>query len=376
MAKEGKKKEAPEKIKELASVSVLVVDDCELQRGLHSKMLKEFGVKDIETANGGEEGLEKLANKNYHLVVSDWQMPGMDGGTFMQKMKELPNYQNTPFIICSGELEDKDIYLAVEFGIAHYLVKPIKAEQYSEQLKIIFSKDKTTSAIEEKMNQLAGAIADGEFKASLKTLSEMQKKYPKAGKVLEYMGDCSAGLEDYPQAILDYKKALALLPKNIVAQNKLARAYLKNKQTHKAIKLMEDLRQLSPNNINRLITMGGAYLEVDDADKAEEVFSEASEMDEENPEAKDGLGKSLFAQGKYSKAIGLLRNTQKAGEMASYFNNLGIALVRKKKFEDAEKLYINAVKILPAHDKTPNLLFNIGLACKKDKKLDRAAGFF
>lgn len=193
---------------------------------------------------------------------------------------------------------------------------------------------------------------------------------------MEMIGDGFSALQDYSNAIIYYRNIIRKKPKNLAILNKLAKLYLLNKNHEKAITLMEQLRVLSPNNIKRLCQLGAAYLDTNQAKAAEEAFGSANRMDQDNPEARDGMGKALFSQGKFSKAVGFLRETEKAAEMSSYFNNLGIALVRQKRYQEAARLYINALNMLPSHEKEYLLLFNIGLSFKKDFNLEKAAGFF
>ena len=140
-------------IPELASRKILVLDDSELQLKIHVNILQGLGAEDITTVGNGQEGLELAKNQQFTLVVSDWQMPGMSGSVFMQKLKEMEGYTQVPFLICSGDLSDKDIFLAVEFGINNYLVKPFNAQRYHERLVGMIGKNKKINELEARLGK-------------------------------------------------------------------------------------------------------------------------------------------------------------------------------------------------------------------------------
>ncbi len=363
-------------IPELENLTILIVDDCEDQINLNVKIIKSIGAQKIIQTTQPEEALEKVKSEKVDLIVSDWQMPRMNGGLLLQKIKEIEEYKKIPFLICSGQLQDEDICLAVEFGVGNYLIKPFNAEKYAEKLREVLQIGKKKSKVELELDGIEKLIQQGKGSEVIDKLLIMRQKFPKAIRIVELMGDCYDQTEDYGKAIDTYKAAIKVQPKNLRVLNKLSSVLIKNKDIQKAIVLLEQLRVLSPKNLKRLISLGGAYLDNDQPEKAEEAYGSARKVDKTNAEATDGMGKALFTQGKYSQAVEFLKTTEKALEMASYFNNLGIVLVKQKRYEEARKLYANALNILPPNDRESLLLFNIGLAFKKNAKLDEAAVFF
>lgn len=108
--------------------TILVVDDSASLRQIVSIALKGAGYDVIEGCDG-VDGLSKLDGTKVHLIVSDINMPNMDGLTMVQKIKELPAYKFTPIIMLTTEAgaDKKDIGKAA--GVKAWMVKPFKPDQ-------------------------------------------------------------------------------------------------------------------------------------------------------------------------------------------------------------------------------------------------------
>lgn len=108
--------------------TILVVDDSASLRQIVAIALKGAGYDVIEGCDG-VDGLSKLDGTKIHLIVSDVNMPNMDGLTMVQKIKEMPAYKFTPIIMLTTEAgaDKKDIGKAA--GVKAWMVKPFKPDQ-------------------------------------------------------------------------------------------------------------------------------------------------------------------------------------------------------------------------------------------------------
>jgi len=102
---------------------ILVVDDSPVARSFHINILKTSGYL-AEGAGDGIEALEKALGKNFDLILSDINMPNMDGLTFIGKYRE--NERETPVIVISTQEEATQKMKGYEAGADLYLVKPVK----------------------------------------------------------------------------------------------------------------------------------------------------------------------------------------------------------------------------------------------------------
>lgn len=108
--------------------TVLIVDDSVSLRQVVSMTLKGAGY-DVLEACDGKDALGKLTGQKVHLIISDVNMPVMDGITFVKEVKQLPNYKFTPIIMLTTESEDGKKREGQAAGARAWMVKPFKSEQ-------------------------------------------------------------------------------------------------------------------------------------------------------------------------------------------------------------------------------------------------------
>ena len=119
------------------SKHILVVDDSKTVRNLVAFILKSEGFK-VTTAEDGLDGLEKLYSmQQVDLIISDVNMPRMDGFTFIKSVREQDTYKDVPIIILSTEGQEKDIQTGMSFGANLYMVKPAQPEQMVRNIKML-----------------------------------------------------------------------------------------------------------------------------------------------------------------------------------------------------------------------------------------------
>ncbi|GFD93765.1 response regulator [Alteromonas sp. KUL156] len=104
---------------------VLIVDDSASVRQIVSMVLKASGYTVIE-ADNGKNALDKLDGQKIHLIVSDVNMPEMDGMTFVKHARELDAYKFTPVLMLTTETDQKMRDTAKQMGVRAWLVKPFQ----------------------------------------------------------------------------------------------------------------------------------------------------------------------------------------------------------------------------------------------------------
>ena len=108
--------------------TILVVDDSASVRQVVGIALRGAGYDVIEGVDG-TDGLAKLDGRKVHLIISDVNMPRMDGITFVKEAKKLPNYKFTPIIILTTESEEKKKLEGQAAGAKAWVVKPFQPAQ-------------------------------------------------------------------------------------------------------------------------------------------------------------------------------------------------------------------------------------------------------
>ena len=119
---------------------ILVVDDFSTMRRIVRNLLKELGFTNVEEAEDGAVALGKLREGNFEFVVSDWNMPNMDGLTLLQNIRATPSLKHLPVLMITAEAKKENIIAAAQAGASGYIVKPFTAATLSEKLEKIFEK--------------------------------------------------------------------------------------------------------------------------------------------------------------------------------------------------------------------------------------------
>ncbi|WP_066454320.1 chemotaxis response regulator CheY [Castellaniella caeni] len=122
------------------TLKILVVDDFPTMRRIIKNLLKDLGYENVDEAEDGAIGLEKLRNGGFEFVVSDWNMPNMDGLTMLQNIRADPNLANLPVLMVTAEAKKENIIAAAQAGASGYVVKPFTAATLEEKLNKIFEK--------------------------------------------------------------------------------------------------------------------------------------------------------------------------------------------------------------------------------------------
>ena len=122
------------------SLKFLVVDDFSTMRRIVRNLLKELGFTNVEEAEDGAVALGKLQEGNFEFVVSDWNMPNMDGLTLLQNVRGDARLKTLPFLMITAEAKKENIIAAAQAGASGYIVKPFTAATLQEKLDKIFEK--------------------------------------------------------------------------------------------------------------------------------------------------------------------------------------------------------------------------------------------
>ncbi|MDX3894082.1 MULTISPECIES: chemotaxis response regulator CheY [Pusillimonas] len=122
------------------SIKILVVDDFPTMRRIIKNLLKDLGFENVDEAEDGVMGLEKLRNNNFDLVVSDWNMPNMDGLAMLKLIRADANLSKLPVLMVTAEAKKENIIAAAQAGASGYVVKPFTAAVLEEKLNKIFEK--------------------------------------------------------------------------------------------------------------------------------------------------------------------------------------------------------------------------------------------
>ncbi|MDR1163187.1 MAG: chemotaxis response regulator CheY [Candidatus Accumulibacter sp.] len=122
------------------NLKILVVDDFPTMRRFIRNLLKELGFSNVDEADDGISALQKLKIKDFELVLTDWNMPNMDGLQLLQAIRANEDFARLPVIMLTAEAKRDNIIAAAQAGASGYIVKPFTAATLDEKLHRVFDK--------------------------------------------------------------------------------------------------------------------------------------------------------------------------------------------------------------------------------------------
>ena len=121
-----------------AKVKAIVVDDQLTIRSLVRTSLQAIGVVDVREFPGAAEALADAKTRPAHLILSDFNMPGIDGLEFLRAVRAEPTLKSTAFILLTGRADKDLVQRAAQFGANNYMVKPFTVAMLKQKLDQIF----------------------------------------------------------------------------------------------------------------------------------------------------------------------------------------------------------------------------------------------
>lgn len=118
-------------------LKILVVDDTTTSRMLVIEALKEIGFKNISIAHNGAEALKIMMSQPPHLVISDFEMPNLDGIGLLQGIRSYGPIRHTPFVMVTGRGDKNLIERGRQLGMNNYVTKPFTAATIKTALQAI-----------------------------------------------------------------------------------------------------------------------------------------------------------------------------------------------------------------------------------------------
>ena len=120
----------------------LVVDDFSTMRRIVSGLLKELEYSKIVEADDGSSALKILESgaSNITFVLTDWNMPVMDGLTLLKKIRSTPSLAHLPVLMITAEAKKENIVMAAQEGADGYIVKPFNATTLKEKIEKILAR--------------------------------------------------------------------------------------------------------------------------------------------------------------------------------------------------------------------------------------------
>ena len=121
-----------------AAIHTLIVDDQASMRSLIRGSMQQLGFREFRDAADGEAGLRAMIAQPAHLIISDFNMPNLDGLGLLRAVRAHPPIAGAAFIMLTGRADRELVARAVQYGVNNYLVKPFTVAQLKDKLEGVF----------------------------------------------------------------------------------------------------------------------------------------------------------------------------------------------------------------------------------------------
>ena len=121
-------------------MKVLVVDDFSTMRRIVKNLLRDLGFTNIQEADDGNTALPMLQGGDFDFVVTDWNMPGMQGIDLLKAIRADASLAHIPVLLITAEAKKEQIVMAAQAGVNGYIVKPFTAGTLKTKLDKIFER--------------------------------------------------------------------------------------------------------------------------------------------------------------------------------------------------------------------------------------------
>ena len=121
-------------------MKILIVDDFSTMRRIIKNLLRDLGLNNTHEADDGNTALPMLKNGDFDFVVTDWNMPGMQGIDLLKAIRADESLRHSPVLMVTAEAKREQIIEAAQAGVNGYIVKPFTAATLKEKLDKIFER--------------------------------------------------------------------------------------------------------------------------------------------------------------------------------------------------------------------------------------------
>ncbi len=121
-------------------MKILIVDDFSTMRRIIKNLLRDLGFNNTAEADDGQTALPMLKSGKFDFLVTDWNMPGMDGLTLLKTVRSDEDLSDMPVLMVTAEAKREQIVIAAEAGVNGYVVKPFTAATLKEKIEKIFQR--------------------------------------------------------------------------------------------------------------------------------------------------------------------------------------------------------------------------------------------
>ncbi len=341
------------------NMTVLVVEDILSARETVIHMLRALGFSRFLEAENGGQALEYVVRDAPGLIISDWNMPVMNGFDLLRKVRSMEGGGRIPFIFLTSKYESEDIALASEGGASAYMVKPVTIKGISEALETVFSSDfeKDFEKLQSEVRELCVSGQQDKADDLLRRFEILHPDhFPRIRLERVHLLMEISELEAAERELCEILTANPLFTK---AWETLANLQSRLGKWEQALGAANRMITISPNNARNYIVRGTINLHQEELREARKNFMTALNIDRKNEQLKQDI---------WNAYVNLDMVDEVQRDFGAYIfssltcdtlNNMAVAYRRKGELSRAIEIYRTALGKEPDN---PKILFNAAVA--------------
>lgn len=351
------------------NMTVLVAEDILSARETVIHILRALGFSSFLEAENGAVALEHVSREIPGLIVSDWNMPTMNGISLLKAVRSMEGGRHVPFIFLTSKYEMQDIALASEVGASAYLVKPVTIKALSEALETVFG-----STFERDFELLKAEIkslcASGKCDRADDLLRRFENLHPDMyPRIRLERVHLLMEIADFEAAEKEVCAILSANPLFTRAWETLVDLQSRMGKWDQALGAAERAISISPNNAGNHVLRGTVHLHRQDLHEARKSFMTALNIDRRNDQIKQDI---------WNAYVDLDMVDEVRRDFGAYIfssltcdtlNNMAVAYRRKGELARAVEIYRTALAKEPDN---PKILYNAAVAYVNRKQLAKA----
>jgi len=351
------------------NITVLVVEDILSARETVVHLLRALGFTSFQEAENGAVALEKIKERAPGLIISDWNMPKMNGLSLLRAVRAGAESRHVPFLFLTSKYEAEDVALASDGGVSGYLIKPVTIKALSEALNTIFESGFEQDFVMLKI-EIETLCAAKEHAKAEELLCRFERLYPAQASRIRL--ERVRVLMEIPE----FSKAEELLC-DVLCGNFLfskgwetmARLQSWQGKWDEALGAADKAISISPNNTEYYILRGSINLHKEDLHEARKNFMTALNIDRKNDQIKQDIWNAYVN-------LDMVEEVQR--DFGSYIfssltcdtlNNMAVAYRRKGELARSVEIYRAALAKEPDN---PKILYNAAVAYVNRKQYAKA----
>lgn len=265
---------AAQKMIDLRSMSILIVDDVKTMRTIVQKMLRNLNIgKTLHMAENGVDGLRILHSTPIDLAIVDWKMPVMNGSQLLEAIRNDRYLRDIPVLMVTGESE-KDIVLeAAEIEVEGYLIKPLTPAVLDDKIKTIIHQINHPDMAARHIRNARTCEEKKDFDTAIEHMKYAARLRPTASRILRNLGLLYQKTGDKETMGKCLQRAAAINKQDAVTRHLLAEMYWKKNDYISAARYYLEVISLTRKFTSRAIQLGEVLLKKNLARLAKNIFS-------------------------------------------------------------------------------------------------------